>query len=78
MGAAASPFLPVFFPPPRPVIVGMLFGPNHVTACLAVDGGRGGGSCSVCLCLMYGPQALKAPFVSTDGRYGIPLAASSL
>lgn len=45
-------------------------GPLVLTVCLAVDGGQDGDFCSVCLCLKYGPQALKAGFVSTDGLYG--------
>jgi hypothetical protein len=53
-------------------------GPLVLTVNLAVDGVQGGDSCNVCLCLKYGPQALKAGFVSTDGLYGVPQAASSL
>lgn len=56
----ASPFLPVFFPPPQPVMMGMLFGPTRLTECLAVDAGQGGDSCSVCLCLKYGAPSVES------------------
>lgn len=48
---------------------------NRVFSC---GWGQGRDSCSVCLCLKYGPHALKVAFVSTDGLYGVPQAASSL
>lgn len=56
-------------------MVGMLFGARSFNRVFSCGWGQGWDSCSVCLCLKYGPLALKAGFVSTDGLYGVPWAA---